>query len=132
MTRLQLLYFEKDLQNSLDMVYQLKHILQNYPDIQLPETKHHYTNKSLSTLMNTNSNLEEKSTIKEEYGDVCKAVRLLQVRCARITPQDTMRIEENFNNVRIKSNENATNYIRRFRDARLLAKCVRTNIEDSK
>ena len=56
----------------------------------------------------------------------------MQVRCARITPQDTVRIEEKFNNTGIEPNKNATSYIRRFRDARLLAKSVGMTIKDSK
>ena len=130
-TRLHFMYFIEDLQNLLDMVYQLRNILQRYPEIQLPTEKHKYAKKSLFTLINTYSNSEVKSIIKEVHGDGCKALKLLQVRCACITPQDTVRIEEKFNNTRIEPSENATSYIWQFRDAQLLAKSVGMVITES-
>ena len=110
-TRLQFMYIIEDLQNLFDMVYQLKNTLQQYPKIQPPKNKYKYAVKSLFTLINTYSNSEVKSIIKDVHGNRCKALRLLQVRCARITPQDIVRIKEKFNTTRIKPTENATTYI---------------------
>ena len=83
-------------------------------------------------MVNTYANTEVKSIIKESYGNGCEAILLLQARCARITPQDTVRIEEKFYNTHIEPNKTATQYIRRFRDAKLLAKSVGIKIEPSK
>ena len=132
MTRLQFMYFIKDLQNLFDMVYQLKNILKNQSKIQSLTDKYQYAKRSLFTLINTYSNSEVKSIIKDVHGDGCKALKLFQVRCARITPQDTVRIKEKFNNTRIEPSENPTRYIRRFYDARLLAKSVGMVVEESK
>ena len=117
MTQLQFMYFIEDLQNLFDMVYQLKNILKNYPKIQSPTNKYQYAKRNLSTLINTFSNSEVKSIIKDVHGDGCKELKLLQVRCACITPQDIVRIEEKFNNTQIEPSENATSYIQKFRDA---------------
>ena len=54
------MYFIEDLQNLLDMVYQLKNILQRYPEIQLPTEKHQYAKKSFFTLINTYSKIGGK------------------------------------------------------------------------
>ena len=108
------MYFIKDLQNLFDMVYQLKNILKNYPKIQSPTDKYQCAKRSLFTLINTFSNSEVKSIIKDVHGDGCKALKLLQVQCARITPQDTVRIKEKFNKTQIEPSENATSYIQRF------------------
>ena len=126
------MYFIENLQNLLDITYQLKHVLNTYPPIKYPKSRYSYANKSLFTLVNTYANTEAKSIIKESYGNGCEAILLLQARCARITPQDTLQIEEKFNNTHIEPNETATQYIRRFRDAKLLAKSVGMKIEPSK
>ena len=107
-------------------------MLHKYPKIQPPHKKHEYANKGLDTLINAYASSEVKSIIKESYGDGCTSIQLLQSRCARITPQDTARIEDKFHNTKIEPNESATIYIRRFRDARLLAKSVGMKNESSK
>ena len=132
LTRLKFMYFIEDLQNLLDMFHQTKPILRHYPDVTEPALKHSYATKSLFTFINSYSSSEIKRIIKPTYGDGLQAIKLLQARCARVTPQDTIRIEEVFNSTRIELNETATQYIKRFRDARLLAKSVGMEIQRTK
>ena len=116
--------FIKDLTNLLDMFHETHQILSNYPSILEPQSKHSYAKKSLFTLINSYSNLEVKRIIKSTYENGCKAIILLQPRCAQATPDDAVRLERTFNSTQIQPMENATKYIKRFRNARLLAKSI--------
>ena len=128
-TRLTFMYFIEDLSNLLDMFHQTSNILAKYPEVTYPSEKYLYAKKSLFTLINSYSNSEVKRIIKDTYGDGCKALKLLQSRCARTTPEDTIRVEHLFNTMHIQQTENATRYIKRFRNAKLLAKSVGVEIQ---
>ena len=59
-----------------------------------------------------------KRIIKITYGDGCEALWLLQARCARVTPDDAVRLDRNFNTTQIQHTESATKFITRFRNAK--------------
>ena len=123
------MYFIEDLSNLLDMFHQTSNILAKYPEITNLSKKYLYAKKSLFTLINSYSNSEVKRIIKVTYGDGCKALILLQSQCARATPEDTICIEQLFNTTHIQQIENATRYIKGFRNAKLLAKSVSVEIQ---
>ena len=131
-TRLRFMYFIEDLENLFDMFYQTKPILLNYPLINCPEKKYDYAKKAVFTFINSYTGSEVRRIIKETYGDGCHALKLLQTRCARNSPEDTIRIEERFNTTQIQMNETATKYIKRFRDAKLMAKSVGMELSEEK
>ena len=83
------------------------------------------------TFINAYPNSKVTRIIKITYGDLCEALRLSQGRCARVTPDDAVRLERNFNSTQIQHTESATKFITRFRYAKLLAKSVGIDIEDS-
>ena len=112
------------------MFHETFHMLNDYPNIQVPLTKCSYAKKSLFTLINSYSNSEVKRIIINTFGDGCKAFRLLQARCARATPDDKVRLERKFNITQIQPTETATKYIKRFRNAKLLAKSVGIDIDE--
>ena len=129
-TRLIFMYFIEDLTNLLDMFHETYQILSNYPKVQEPKKKYMYAKKSLFTFVNSYANSEVKRIIKTTHGNGCQAILLLQARCARATPDDTIRLERNFNSTQLQPTENATKYIKRFRNARLLAKSVGIEVEE--
>ena len=123
------MYFIEDLTNLLEMFHETFQILTNYPAINDPTSKYDYARKSLFTLINLYSNSEVKRIIKSTYGDGRHALKLLQARCARATPDDAVRLERTFNTTQIQPTETATKYIKRFRNAKLLAKSVGIDVD---
>ena len=75
------------------------------------------------------SNSEVKRIVKSTHRNGCQAIILLQARCAWTTPDDTVRLERTFNSTQIQPTEHATKFIKRFRNARLLAKSIGIDIE---
>jgi len=55
----------------------------------------------------------------------------MQSRCAGTTPEDTICVEKLFNTTQILQTESTTRYIVRFRNAKLLAKSVGVEIEET-
>ena len=130
--RLRFMYFIEEFDNVLKMFTATKDILSDYPTITSPSTKYDFVKNVVFTFLNSFVDLEAKQCIKESNNDGIVAIELLKAYCARVTPQDAMRCEDSFNNTRQYSNESATKYIARFRDAKLLAKSVGFNPTETK
>ena len=119
-----------DVTNLLDMFCQMNQILFKYPTIQKPSKE--YVNGAIYTFISSFINLEGNNVIKASLSDGHSALLLLQKYCVRITNADILTCEENFNNTKIFSTENATKFISRFHDSYLLARSVGSYLENGK
>ena len=128
--RLKFMQFVEEINNVLSMSYKTEYILKSYPTISVPDKKHDYVSQSFFIFLSSFVDLEAKSVIEQAGNNGIKAIQLLQAYCARSTPQDKLTIEEGFNNTKQYSNETASKYISRFRDALLLAKSVGVKYND--
>jgi len=70
------------------MFHETKYILANYPKVTVPKKKYGHAKVSLFTFVNSYASSDVKRTIKDAFGDGCKAIELLQSQCARTTPDD--------------------------------------------
>jgi len=81
-------------------------------------------NKALYILISSKVDEYFQRAIKQFEGHGDKALSFIKIQCANINPEDTHHFHHLFTTLRIKDNESATNFFRRFTFARMEAEAA--------